>query len=72
MHSVYLETIDKYARGNHDRINKELNLFAKISEMQTPQELDSIILERVNEEQLESYKSIKYKNIWNKIFGEIE
>ena len=72
MHSVYLETIDKYARGNHDRINKELNLFAKISEMQNPQELDSIILERVNEEQLESYKSIKYKNIWNKIFGEIE
>lgn len=72
MHSVYLETIDKYARGNHDRINKELNLFAKISEMQTPQELDSIILERVNEGQLEAYKSIKYKNIWNKIFGEIE
>ena len=37
--------------------------------MQNPQELDSIILEKVSEEQLESYKSTKYKNIWNKIFG---
>lgn len=71
MHSVYPETINKYALGSWDsRINSGLNLFTKISEMQNPQELDSIILEKVTEEQLESYKSTKYKNIWNKIFGE--
>ena len=70
MHSVYPETINKYALGSWDsRINSGLNLFTKISEMQNPQELDSIILEKVSEEQLESYKSTKYKNIWNKIFG---
>lgn len=71
MHSVYPETINKYALGSWDsRINSGLNLFTKISEMQNPQELDSIILEKVTEEQLGSYKSTKYKNIWNKIFGE--
>lgn len=70
MHSVYPETINKYAKGDWScRINKGLNLFTRISEMQNPQELDSIILDRVDEQQLESYKSTKYQNIWKKIFG---
>ena len=71
MHSVYPETINKYALGNWScRINQGLNLFAIISEMQNPQELDSIILERIEEQKLETFKTTKYKEIWQKINGE--
>ena len=49
MHSVYIETINKYALGNHDRINKGKNLFRNINEIQAPEEFDSILLDKVDE-----------------------
>ena len=66
MHSVYPQTINRYALGKSDRINNGLNLFAKIAEMQSPNEIDSIVLKKV---ELESCKSTKYQNIWNILFG---
>lgn len=62
MHSVYIETINKYALGNHDRINNE-NLFEKIAQMQKPQELDNIILNKPDK--IEEI----YKEISEKLFG---
>lgn len=70
MSSVYIETVNKYALGLHERINFGVNMFARISEMQSPQELDSIILMRVPKEQLRSSKSNSYDKIWENIFGE--
>ena len=49
MHSVYIETINKYALGKHDRINKGKNLFRIINEIQAPEEFDSILLDKVDE-----------------------
>ena len=59
MHSVYIETINKYALGNHDRIDNE-NLFEKIAQMQKPQELDNIILNKPDKIE-ETYKEISEK-----------
>lgn len=70
MYSVYPETVNNYARGQHERVNFGLNMFSKIAEIQSPQELDSIILETISKEQLNSFKATTYLNIWNKIFGE--
>lgn len=39
MHAVYPQTINKYARGQHDRLNKGIKLFFLISEMNEPEEL---------------------------------
>lgn len=65
MHSVYPETINKYALGEHDRINKGKRLFNLLSEMQSPEEFDSIILDKVdvnsikfNDKSLEAMKKI--------------
>ena len=52
MHSVYTQTIDKYALGNHDRANKGINLFNLISQMTSPEELDSILLDTIDKKQI--------------------
>lgn len=71
MHSVYPQTVNRYAVGYWDcRVNKGLNLFMRISEMQNPEEIDRIFLEKVEQKQLVNYKSTKYQSIWNFIFGE--
>lgn len=64
MHSVYLQTVNNYALGN-GRVNRDLNLFSRIAEMQNPDELDNIVLNKV-----EKTAAPKYQNLWNKIFGE--
>ncbi|MDA3052842.1 DUF262 domain-containing protein [Campylobacter sp. JMF_01 NE2] len=62
MSAVYIETINKYALGKHDRINNE-NLFEKIAQMQKPQELDNIILNKPDSVEE------KYEKISEKFFG---
>lgn len=69
MHSVYLETVNKYALGQSERVNHGLNLFKKIASIHSPEELDFIILDTVAEERLKTYKSESSKDIWNCIFG---
>lgn len=44
MHSVYSETINKYALGEHSRI-KNKNIFAYINEMAYPQDLELLVFE---------------------------
>lgn len=64
MNAVYPQTINKYARGNHDRINAGLDMFSKISEMMEPEDLKLIILERPEAD----VKSIeKYNKIYEKL-----
>ncbi len=50
MKAVYRESVNKYAQGQSDRINKGLNLFALISEMQDPIGLDTIVLDFISRE----------------------
>lgn len=69
MHSVYLETVNKYTLGQSERVNHGLNLFKKIANIHSPEELDFIILDTVAEESLKTYKSESSKDIWNCIFG---
>ena len=52
MHSVYPETVNKYAIGKHDRINLGKALFNQVSEMQSPEEFDSIILDSIPSENI--------------------
>ncbi|MGN0738780.1 MAG: DUF262 domain-containing protein [Treponema sp.] len=69
MHSVYLETVNKYALGQSERVNCGLNLFKTISNIHSPEQLDFIILDTVEKSSLKAYKSEGYKDIWNCIFG---
>ncbi|OFI46787.1 hypothetical protein BG262_03025 [Floricoccus penangensis] len=62
MQAVYKETINKYAQGKHDRINKEIDMFNMINEMNCPRELTAIIFEEVTD-----ISNKKYEEIFNKI-----
>ncbi|WP_057490363.1 DUF262 domain-containing protein [Streptococcus orisasini] len=70
MKAIYPQTVNKYAVGQHERINLGKDLFSIMSEMNDPQELKSIFLESVEESGLQSssykaiYESIKQWNGW--------
>jgi len=61
MYAVYPQTINKYAKGAHERINWGLDMFSKISEMINPEELKIIVLEQPN---IENNNKNKYKEIF--------
>lgn len=71
MKAVYRESVNKYAQGLSDRINKGLNMFSRISEMQDPVELDTIILDNVSEEKFRNSKINvgKYQKMYDTMFG---
>lgn len=48
MYAVYQETINKYAKGEHDRVNEGIEMFMIISEMNDPEELLLISLKQPN------------------------
>ncbi|MBG9452873.1 hypothetical protein ABE61_01915 [Lysinibacillus sphaericus] len=60
MYAVYPQTIDKYARGGHERVNKGLDMFAEISEMNSAEELKLIVLEQpdFDNKNKEKYKAV--------------
>lgn len=62
MQAVYPETVNKYSKGGHERINYGLDLFNLISEMTEPQELKAIILEKI--ESTEVDRRSKYYPIY--------
>ena len=72
MKAVYRESVNKYAQGQSDRVNKGLNLFTLISEMHDPIELDTIVLDVISKETFQkSNLNIKrYQKLYNKVFGE--
>lgn len=76
MKSVYIETINNYARGNHERINYGKNIFEFINGMLSPKEIDDFLIEEIeNLNQNSKYESVLNKNIenyieiWDKIKG---
>ncbi|RRK09853.1 DUF262 domain-containing protein [Lactiplantibacillus garii] len=48
MKAVYPQTVNKYALGQHERLNLGLDLFNRIEEMNDPQELKTIALAPVD------------------------
>ncbi|WP_332459868.1 DUF262 domain-containing protein [Parvimonas micra] len=71
MKAVYIESINNYATGKSDRINRGLNMFSIISEMKDSNELDSISLESITKEEFEKLNLNKrYNKIYDLIFKE--
>ena len=67
MNAVYLQTINKYAKGQHERVNDGIDMFTAISEMAEPEELELLVLTKPqNNNDNEKYKG-KYKEIYEQI-----
>ena len=62
MDAVYPQTINKYARGEHERVNHGLSLFSEISEMNNAEELKLIVLEQPK---IENKNKEKYKDVYD-------
>lgn len=69
MHAVYPETINKYAKGQHERANQDLDMFSKISDMSDPDELKLLVLQQpdIVNNNIEKYQAV-YKRLceWNR------
>lgn len=61
MYAVYPQTVNKYACGMHERINEGIAMFSIISEMQNPDELKLIVLEKP---EVRDGNDVKYKEIY--------
>lgn len=72
MKAVYRESVNRYAQGISERVNKGLNMFSVISEMQDPTELDAIILDNISEEKFKGSKINvqRYQKMYNTMFEE--
>lgn len=67
MTAVSVKTINKYARGRHDEINKGIDLFARINEMDQPGELQLLVLNQPkqnNDKYKEVYETLRKWNGW--------
>lgn len=60
MNAVYPQTINKYAKGKHERANYRINMFAAISEMADPEELKLLVLTKpdIDDKNKEKYKAV--------------
>lgn len=60
MHAVYPQTINKYAIGQHERVNYNLDMFSAISEMSDPEELKLLVLKQpdIINNNKEKYKAV--------------
>lgn len=65
MSAVYKQTINNYAQGRHDRINRGLAMFTIISEISSPEELKLCHLDRID-----NCNNPKYQSIFNLITGQ--
>ncbi|MBP1920192.1 DUF262 domain-containing protein [Youngiibacter multivorans] len=61
MNSVYPQTINKYAKGQHERANFEIDMFSAISEMSDPEELKLIVLKQPD---IDNGNKEKYKVVY--------
>lgn len=61
MHAVYPQTINKYAIGQHERVNYGIDIFSSISEMTDPEELKLLVL---NQPDIDSNNKEKYKAVY--------
>lgn len=61
MHAVYPQTINKYARGQHERANYGIDMFSAISEMTDPEELKLLVLIKPD---IDNNNKEKYKEVY--------
>jgi hypothetical protein len=61
MHAVYPQTINKYAIGQHERVNYGTDIFSSISEMTDPEELKLLVL---NQPDIDNNNREKYKAVY--------
>ncbi|MDQ0233101.1 DUF262 domain-containing protein [Metabacillus malikii] len=61
MNAVYPQTVNKYARGKHERLNEGLDLFSAMSEMNDAEDIKLIVLEKPN---IEQKNKQKYKAVY--------
>lgn len=69
MNAVYPQTINKYAKGQHERANYGINMFSEISEMSDPEELKLLVLKKLDiaDNNKEKYKAVyKLLREWNR------
>ena len=69
MNAVYPQTINKYAKGQHERANYGINMFSEISEMSDPEELKLLVLKKpdIVDNNKEKYKAVyKLLSEWNR------
>lgn len=58
MKLVYPQTINRYAKGQHERVNYGIDMFSAISEMANPEELKLLVLKQPN---IDNNNKEKYK-----------
>ena len=61
MHAVYPQTINKYAIGQHERVNYGIDMFTAISEMTDPEDMKLLVL---NQPEIDSNNKVKYKSVY--------
>lgn len=66
MRSVSVKTINKYALGRHDRLDVSMNLFAKMSEMFEPSELNMIVFTEPVERNEKYEATYELMRVWNR------
>lgn len=69
MNAVYPQTINKYAKGQHERANYGINMFSEISEMSDTEELKLLVLKKpdIADNNKEKYKAVyKLLSEWNR------
>lgn len=67
MHSVYVQSINKYALGRHERANYGLDMFFLINEMTDPKELEMLVMKKpkfVYDRYENIYALLKERNGW--------
>lgn len=59
MNAVYPQTINRYAKGKHERANYGIDMFSAINEMMEPEELKLLVLKKpdIDDNNKEKYKS---------------
>jgi hypothetical protein len=69
MNAVYPQTINKYAKGQHERANYGIDMFSAINEMAEPEGLKLLVLKKpdINENNIEKY-NVVYELLydWNR------
>jgi hypothetical protein len=60
MTAVYPQTINKYAKGQHERANYGIDMFSAISEMADPEGLKLLVLKQpdIDHNSKEKYKVV--------------
>ena len=69
MIAVYMQTINKYACGNHNsRTNIDINLFEYINDISKPNDLNLLIIPKPQDDEIDNKNKVKYKAIYNKLY----